>query len=209
MMKQRGIFIAIEGLDKSGKTSQSERLAKDLSAQLFKFPDRTAETKTGQILREHLWGFYDIDPRAVHLIFSANRWEKATELEEAIKSGINVVADRYAHSGSAFSAAKGLSMKWCKRADQGLPRPDLVLFLHVSPEVAKERPLFGEEKYEDASFQKKVERKFMKLLDNSWVIIQSDDRSEEEIYRELFDVAKKAIEKLKSTPSAPIERLWK
>lgn len=39
------------------------------------------------------------------------------------------MCDRYAYSGVAFSAAKGLDVDWCKKTDSGLPKPDLVIFL--------------------------------------------------------------------------------
>ena len=61
---------------------------------------------------------------------------------------------RYAYSGVAFSAAKdGLSLDWCRQPDRGLPRPDVVYFLDVSPEEAAKRGGFGEERYEKAEFQ--------------------------------------------------------
>ena len=61
---------------------------------------------------------------------------------------------RYAFSGVAFSAAKeGLTIDWCKQPDRGLPKPDLVCFLDVSPEEARKRGGFGEEKYEESGFQ--------------------------------------------------------
>jgi dTMP kinase len=59
----------------------------------------------------------DLDDKAIHLLFSANRWEARfavcfTELigSEAIKrdllAGVNIIADRYVYSGIAFSVAK-------------------------------------------------------------------------------------------------------
>ena len=69
----------------------------------------------------------------VHLLFSANRWEKVRELRASLDAGTHVFVDRYAFSGVAFSAAKpGLSLEWCKGPDKGLPQPDLVCFLDVS-----------------------------------------------------------------------------
>ena len=74
------------------------------------------------------------------------------------------MCDRYAFSGVAFSAAKGtLSMDWCKAPDRGLPKPDLVLFLDVSAEVAKTRGGYGEERYEKEEFQARVRKAFETL----------------------------------------------
>ena len=61
--------------------------------------------------------------------------------------GQHVIVVRYAFSGVAFSAAKdGLSIDWCQDPDRGLPRPDIVCFLDVSPEEAKTRGDFGKER---------------------------------------------------------------
>ena len=43
---------------------------------------------------------------AVHLLFSMNRWEMKKQLTDILASGTNVVCDRYAYSGVAYSVAK-------------------------------------------------------------------------------------------------------
>ena len=43
---------------------------------------------------------------AVHLLFSMNRWENKHWLAEQLASGTNIVCDRYAYSGVAYSVAK-------------------------------------------------------------------------------------------------------
>lgn len=43
---------------------------------------------------------------AVHLLFAMNRWEMKKQLVELLASGTNVVCDRYAYSGVAYSVAK-------------------------------------------------------------------------------------------------------
>ena len=49
------------------------------------------------------------------------------------------MVDRYAFSGVAFTAAKGLDLEWCKNPDRGLPKPDLVL--QLEPHLAADRAL--------------------------------------------------------------------
>lgn len=78
---QRGRFIVVEGLDRAGKTTQVERLRSRLSSspklsqavKVAKFPDRT--TPTGKVLDAYLKSSAELDDRAAHLLFSANRWE--------------------------------------------------------------------------------------------------------------------------------------
>lgn len=83
---------------------------------------------------------------------------------EALESGKNVVMDRYAFSGVAFSSAKpGLSVEWCAEPDAGLPMPDVLLFMELSPERAATRGGFGEERYENPAFQEAVRGAFAAL----------------------------------------------
>jgi dTMP kinase len=48
----------------------------------------------------------ELDDHAIHLLFSANRWECAKLIRDLIESGKNVVCDRYAFSGVAYTVAK-------------------------------------------------------------------------------------------------------
>lgn len=75
----RGALVVLEGLDRCGKTSQSARLVKNLDelgypAELFRFPDRN--TLIGQMISSYLNSDSQLDDRTIHLLFSANRWEK-------------------------------------------------------------------------------------------------------------------------------------
>jgi len=66
-------------------------------------------TGVGSLLGSYLKGTGDgaaLNDQAVHLLFSANRWEHAENIRNALKDGKIVIADRYAFSGVAFSAAK-------------------------------------------------------------------------------------------------------
>lgn len=124
---QRGALIIFEGCDRSGKTTVCQRLVKDTAnTLLMRFPDR--DTQVGKVIDAYLQGKVQLDDHVIHLLFSTNRWEKAAELTQALESGKNVIIDRYAFSGVAFSAAKeGLSFEWCRQPDRGLPKPGKVL----------------------------------------------------------------------------------
>ncbi|CAH9077111.1 unnamed protein product [Cuscuta europaea] len=172
----RGALVVFEGLDRCGKTSQCSRLVKYLddighSVQTWRFPDRN--TSIGQMISSYLANKSHLDDRAIHLLFSANRWEKRSLMEETLKSGTTVIVDRYSYSGVAFSSAKGLDIQWCKNPDIGLLAPDLVLFLDISPERAAERGGYGGERYEQLEFQKKVAQSYQALQDPSWKIVDA------------------------------------
>jgi hypothetical protein len=77
-------------------------------------------------------------------------------LEQYLENGVVVLADRYSYSGVAYSVAQGLPAEWCKGTEAGLPAPDLVVFLKLSPAAAAQRAGYGEERYENVGMQTKV-----------------------------------------------------
>lgn len=139
----RGAFILLEGLDRSGKTTQSQMLVERLQqsgspAVPRHFPDRS--TATGKIINDYLKNKeVAISDHVIHLLFSANRWEAVDDLTSTLASGTTIVCDRYAFSGVAFSNAKGLNQQWCQAPDKGLPAPDHVLYLDVPLNEAEKR----------------------------------------------------------------------
>ncbi|WVQ71242.1 thymidylate kinase [Cryptococcus sp. DSM 104548] len=159
----RGAFIVFEGLDRCGKSTQVDRLVGQLEkqgrkARLQKFPDRT--TQIGKMIDAYLQSKAEMDDHAIHLLFSANRWECAEGIKRDLAAGITVIADRYAFSGIAFSAAKGLPFDFCLQPDTALPLPDLTLYLTLSPAAAAKRSAFGNERYETVGMQQAVREQF-------------------------------------------------
>lgn len=127
----RGFLVVIEGLDRSGKSTQTSLLTEAIKShkmptELWKYPNR--ETELGKIIDKYLRKEVEMDDRAVHLLFSANRWEMEAKMREKLNAGINLVVDRYAYSGVAYTAAKfGLDFEWCKHCDAGLIKPDILV----------------------------------------------------------------------------------
>jgi dTMP kinase len=195
-MLNRGLLIALEGCDRSGKTTHCKRLVEELQGKSVSFPDRT--TYVGKLIDTYLRGETVLDDHAIHLLFSSNRWERAAELRSAISQGFHVVVDRYSYSGIAYSAAKGgLSFDWCKEVDRGLPKPDLVCFLDVSPAVATCREGFGAELYEDVGFQEKVRNIYLRLMgedEGLWKRVDTNDKTIEEVFQEILAIVRVVIE---------------
>lgn len=115
----------------------------------------------------YLKGDAQQEDHVIHLLFSSNRWEAAKQIRTAIASGTTVVVDRYYYSGIVYSAAKdnpALTLAWAREPEVGLPRPDICLFLDVSPAVAAKRGGFGLEKYENDRTQSRVRELFHRIL---------------------------------------------
>jgi len=169
---------------------------------MMRFPDRS--TGIGSVINSYLTCSQELDDRAIHLLFSANRWETEKQIQRSLAAGTNIIIDRYAYSGVAFSAAKpGLSLDWCKQPDVGLPRPDLVVFMDVTEEVAKQRGGFGEERYEVAEFQRRVRQNYKQLKDEIWVEVCADG-SLEEVESNLLEIVTKELAKERGV----VSKLW-
>lgn len=204
----RGALIVLEGLDRSGKTSQSARLFSYLEerghpVEAWRFPDRN--TGVGQMISSYLTNESQLDDRAIHLLFSANRWEKRSLMETKLRSGTTLIVDRYSYSGVAFSAAKGLDIEWCKAPEVGLLAPDLVLYLDIPPEKAAERGGYGGERYEQLEFQKKVAQFYKVLSDSSWKIIDARVPVED-VEKQLREIVLDSVMTCQKGKS--ISRLW-
>lgn len=107
---KRGALIVIEGVDRSGKSTQCKKLVQSLEkmnikSKLITFPDRT--TSTGKLIDEYLKNKdCKLSDEAIHLLFTANRWENLDKMKQLLFEGVTLVVDRYSYSGIVFSAVK-------------------------------------------------------------------------------------------------------
>ncbi|XP_061834503.2 thymidylate kinase isoform X1 [Nerophis lumbriciformis] len=206
------------------------------AAEMMRFPDRT--TTIGKLISAYLEKKSDLEDHTVHLLFSANRWEMVyvgvhvenpcaaqsspiktkklhlsphcrPHMKSRLEQGTTLVVDRYAFSGAAFTSAKpGFSLDWCTRPDVGLPKPDLVVFLQLSPAQAALRGQFGEERYETGVFQRAVQQRFEELMKDSsvnWKVVDAS-QSVEDVHD---DITALSLHVLKVAQEQRLEELWK
>ncbi len=125
----RGALIAFEGLDQSGKQTQTDALAAALiaaghSCERLSFPDYS--TAIGTEIHQALHGERDYAPDVMQLLYVANRYEFRARLETWVADGRIIVCDRYKASSIAYGEAQGLDAAWLIR-DPAVPagrRPD-------------------------------------------------------------------------------------
>lgn len=143
-----GLLIAIEGIDGSGKGTQSRRLAESLRRSgvrvaLLSFP-RYSETAFGRRIGEFLNGRYgalgQVHPLLASLLFAGDRFESRVVLHEALASSDCVILDRYVASNIAHQAAKADGPDradlrgWIERLEfdiYGMPRADRTILLDL------------------------------------------------------------------------------
>jgi dTMP kinase len=139
-----GRFIAIEGLDGSGGSTQLAALAARLSARGQAFV-RTREPSDGPVGRLIRAAFREGDPASVlgdapiAYLFAADRRDHlARTIEPALNSGTWVLSDRYLPSSLAYQSP-AVGFEEVVHLNRGLRAPDLTIFLDLPVNLCVER----------------------------------------------------------------------
>ena len=139
------MFITVEGIDGSGKSTAVEIIADHLRDHYQQDPLVTSElnnTLFGRDVKRLLpW---EVDPAAeLYLILAARAEQIQSVILPAVADNKTVICDRYLHSSIAYQGhGRGLSVSDIINAHVAMkpfPIPDLVLVLDVSPSTAQER----------------------------------------------------------------------
>lgn len=163
-------FIAVEGLDGSGKTTLVQQLAEWLRVEARATCEPHEQYAAGTYIRQVLAREFAISPYALTLAYALNRADHTERLitpflEAAAPDAPRVViTDRYYLSSLAYQSSPDQPLEAVMALNCGARRPDLHVFLDVEAEIAyarigsrsKRRDLFDErlaemrEKYEAA-----------------------------------------------------------
>jgi len=152
MKKGKGVFIVLDGIDGSGKATQTALLLERLRKAGYKtgtidFP-QYYDNFFGKFTGEYLTGkLGDVHPYLASMLYALDRWESKGEIEKSLKEGKVFVCNRYMsanmiHQGGRVKNAKQRKemMEFLKKMEFeifGIPRPDVVLYLDVLPEVGQ------------------------------------------------------------------------
>jgi dTMP kinase len=139
------VFIAFEGCDASGKSTQAARTAARLNALLTKEPgDTPAGVRIRSLLLDHSPEGASLSSRTEALLMAADRAQHVYEvIEPAMRSGRSVVCDRYIASSMAYQGyGRALAVdqiRWISEwATEGL-WPDAIILLRVPIDVILSR----------------------------------------------------------------------
>jgi dTMP kinase len=152
-MTTRGLLIAIEGIDGSGKHTQAKLLEHSLSAKGYRifatgFPqyDSWFGSMVGKFLNGDYGPLESVDPHFSALLYAGDRFEAKSRLESMLNDGRIVLVDRYVASNLAHQVARAAAekrsefLRWIEHLEYsiyGLPREDLILYLRVPPSQAQ------------------------------------------------------------------------
>jgi len=152
-MSTRGLLIAIEGIDGSGKHTQAALLEQSLLSRGYAvyatgFPQYESwfGHMVGKFLNGDFGSLQTVDPHFSALLYAGDRSEAKPHLEAALNEGKIVLVDRYVASNMAHQVARAAAdkrsefLRWIEHLEYsiyGLPREDLILYLRVPPSHAQ------------------------------------------------------------------------
>ena len=170
------MFIVFEGIDGAGKTTQINLLADKLRGAGLD-PYITAEPtgmETGKAIRRVLSGAVQKTPTQVAAMFVQDRIDHNVDPTEGIEvllaQGKAIICDRYYYSSLAYQGSL-TDFDWVMAANCSCPeirRPDLCIFLDLSPEESMKRITRDRtqvEIYEKADTLTKVRAKYMNVFE--------------------------------------------
>ena len=201
MLLVAGIFVTLEGIDRSGKSTQARLLAEALGdrALAIREPGGTA---VGERVRDLLKDTsLSMTPVAEALLFAAARAELVAEvIRPALDDGKVVVCDRFLDSSLAYQgAARGLGVEEVRRVNEfataGL-RPDLTVLFSLSPEAAAARTGVEVDRFEEEgeALQARVLAAYEELAaadPERWVRVDAS-RSIEEVHADVLEAVRGA-----------------
>jgi dTMP kinase len=190
-MSKKGIFIVIEGLDGSGKTTQADLLAKKLSQKHSVFlTTEPSRGKIGTFIRKGcLYEDKRLPTEAEALLFAADRIEHTQkEVKPALDAGKLVICDRYIYSSLAYQGSAGLSLDWIVTINARALQPDFSVFIDVDPERVLERLQRKKSVMETLETQKKVRKVYIKFVEKGELIRVDGDKPKEAVAHELYSV---------------------
>jgi dTMP kinase len=202
ILMEKNLFIAFEGIDGSGKSTQVKLLTQKLEAAGLKVYTTCEPTDSpiGKMIRDIFSHKMEADHRTIAGLFVADRLDhllnKTNGILKKLEEGYTVITDRYYFSSYAYQSTH-VDQDWVIQANSlsaDLRRPDLNIYIDISPELSIDRLNKGRESielYETLENLQNVRDKYfeiMKLLKTKEkVLIVDGNQRPEVISDEIWD----------------------
>jgi dTMP kinase len=138
---KRGLLIAFEGPDGSGKTTQRKLFKSWLKSEGQDVI--TTKWNSSELMKPVVKArkaAHSLSPQEYSLLHAADfRYRLETDILPALWEGKTVIADRYLFTALARDSARGLPLDWLLKIYSPVFWPDMVLYFSVSPEVSGAR----------------------------------------------------------------------
>ena len=192
-----GKLIVFEGIDGAGCETQVKLLFDYLkrqgkSVERLYYPDY--EGPIGKLIHQYLHKQYEFSVDIQFLLYFTDFIKDREKINQWIGEGKIVICDRYFTSTLAYQGLRGFSIKKALELARRfkLPKPDLIIYLRVSPEVSMSRKYKEKKDLDrneaDKKFLKKVWDSYEKLIKgkffSKWAVIDGE-KSIKEVFQQI------------------------
>lgn len=189
-MPRRGVLIAVEGIDRCGKTTVVQQMSSRLRPlQVVDCHHVTTDMEDWLKQAEVREPLFTSD-RSLYLLRAANRAEKQTQIRCALDDGQTVLVENYVHGAVARGAARGLDAQWCWGVEEGHIVPDHVIYLAMEPEIGTSR--CGDAQL-DLAMMRRVQYQYESMSGQSWHRIPVNKLSADLTMRSVFSTIMDAV----------------
>lgn len=203
----KGLFIAIEGADGVGKSTQAKMLAKTIKNMGYPvlLTGEPTNSWIGNLIRDFLrHDVGGVSPEVVArveaLLFAADReLHLGREVLPALSKGMVVISDRYKLSSMVYQTLNGADPRWVEELNRFAPEPHLTILIDLPPDQSFLR-LEGKrcshlDKFERREYQARVREKYLRLAGDR-VAVVSGSGSPMEVHERVLALVKPLLNEL-------------
>lgn len=210
---KKGLLVAFEGIDGSGKTTQVNLLSwyledKNISHEVISFP-RYGQNLYADLIKRYLEGEFgaieDVNPFIMALAYAGDRSLAKPKIQNWLEEGKVVVSNRYTSSSKAHMGAnlpkekRAEFFKWLEKLEyetNGLPKENLTILLKLDPKIGQNNSLNGLKDVHEQSLThlETAGKIYLDLAkeEPNWYILDcmtgSQMKSREDIHKELLQI---------------------
>lgn len=208
IQNSKGSFIAFEGIDGSGKSTQVQILTEKLKQEgIYCYTTmEPTDSPIGSLIHQIMTGRIKADNKVIAALFAADRLDHLLNdingIVSKINEGITVISDRYYFSSYAYHSVD-MPMDWVIQANgqsSSILRPTATIFIDTDPDTAMERIAKNrdhQELFEKKSRLVKVREKYLeafeKLKEEERILVIDGNRSVQEIADHIWEQVKVLI----------------
>ncbi len=190
------MFIVLEGIDGSGKTTLAGMLADRLSSRYKVFlTEEPTKTWVGRDVRRAIEE--EKNPYTQALLFFADRAEHIDVMRKHLMRGYVVISDRYVYSTYAYQGAQlhGImdfksALQWFQWIYEPMRlEPDVVIYIDIEPEEGLRR-IYGrerKEKFEKIEFLERVRELYLQMAKDMGFVVLDGSKPVGEVYEDMIE----------------------
>jgi len=179
------MYICLEGIDGSGKSTQIELLMKwieECGLEVLRVFEPT-DSPAGRLIRKMLQNPNETSKnvqKTLALLFAADRTILMDKIEKAEEKNKIVISDRCFYSSIVYQNYA----EWIAEINKFAKKPDIVLLLDIEPETAIKR-CEGKDSFEDMDFLVKIKERYLELADKEGFMVVNANNGLNKVHEDI------------------------